>query len=83
MAVLKLCTQRSARPLLAGWYGADEICLIPFLVRNSLNSSDFVLPPLSLTNWAGTPYLANKFWRFSMVFDEIVVSILSIYNHLE
>ena len=34
MADLKLCTQRSARPLLAGWYGAHVRCLIPFLLKN-------------------------------------------------
>ena len=83
MADLKLCTQRSARPLLAGWYGADVMCLIPFLLRNSWNSSDLNCGPLSLTNWAETPYLANKFWSFSMVFAEVVVFIFSISNHLE
>ena len=83
MAELKLCTQRSARLLLAGWYGADVRCLIPFLLRNIWNSSDLNCGPLSLTNWDGTPYLANKLCSFSMVFVEVVVSIFSISNHLE
>ena len=83
MADLKLCTQRSARLLLAGWYGADVRRLIPFLLRNIWNSSDINYGPLSLTYWDGTPYLENKLCSFSMVFVEIVVSIFSISNHLE
>ena len=83
MADLKLCTQRSARPLLAGWYRADVRCLIPFLLRNIWNSSDLNCGPLLLTNWDGTPYLANKLCSFLMVLVEVVVSIFSIPNHLE
>ena len=77
--------QRSAKPLVAGWLGAEVKCLIPFLLRNCWNSSDLNCDPLSLTNWAGTPYLANKFWRGSMVFAQVVVFILSlsICSHLE
>ena len=50
LADLRLCTQRSARPLLAGWYGVDVMCLIPFLLKNSWNSSDLNYGALSLTN---------------------------------
>ena len=38
---------------------------------------------MSLTNWDGTPYLANKLCSFSMVLVEVVVFIFSISIHLE
>lgn len=57
---------------------ALTICFLsPFLLRNRSNSSDLSCGPLPLTNWAATPYLANNFWRVSMVFSEMVEVILS------
>ena len=34
---LKVWTALSASPLLEGWYGAVQICLMPFLARKDLN----------------------------------------------
>lgn len=83
VADLKLHTQFSARPLMAGWYGADVKCLIWFLSRNIWNSSDWNCGPLPLTNLDGTPYWVNKFCSFSVVFVEVMVSIFSTLNRLQ
>ena len=32
---LKVWTNLSAKPFVAGWYGADVVCLTPFFFRNS------------------------------------------------
>ena len=74
IADLKLCTQCSARPLIAGWYVASERCLLLYLFRNIWKSSDINCGPLSPTYWDGTPYLVNRLCNFSMVFVEVVVS---------
>ena len=65
IADLKLCTQCSARPLLAGWYVASERCLLPYLLRKIWKSSDVNCDPLSPTYWDGTPYLVNRVCNFS------------------
>ena len=39
-ACLKVCTKRSAAPLVAGWYGAPVRWSVPFSLQNSWNSSD-------------------------------------------
>ena len=83
IADLKLCTQCSARPLLAGWYVASERCLLPYLLRKIWKSSDINCGPLSPTYWDGTPYLVNRLCNFSMIFVEVVVSIFSISSLLE
>ena len=77
IADLKLCTQYSARPLLAGWYVASERCLLPYLLRKS---SDINCGPLSPTYRDGTPYLMNRVCNFSVVFVEVVVSFFSYFQ---
>ena len=79
IADLKLCTQCSARPLLAGWYVASERCLLPYLLRKIWKSSDINCGPLSPTYRDGTPYLMNRVCNFSVVFVEVVVSFFFLF----
>ena len=67
IACVKLCTNRSARLLVAGWNGAVVICLIPFIFKNIWNYAEVNCGPLSVTNCAGTLYRANKVRGRSMV----------------
>ena len=53
-------TQRSIQPLLAGWYGGVNVCLIPFSFKNWTNSRLANCGPLSDTTSWGMPKAANK-----------------------
>ena len=53
--VLKVWTALSARPLVAGWYGAEVLCRIPLRRMNSSNSELVKADPLSDTNSSGMP----------------------------
>ena len=66
-ACLNVYTALSARPFVAGWYGADVIWWMPLDLTNAWNSSETNCAPLSLTICAGIPNLANKSRRTSMV----------------
>ena len=72
IACVKLCTNRSARLLVAGWNGAVVICLIPFIFKNIWNYAEVNCGPLSVTNCAGTLYRANKVRGRSMVWTDVV-----------
>ena len=50
-----VCTNLSARPLVAGWYGADRMCLMWFLCRNCVNSDDINCSPFSETSCSTKP----------------------------
>ena len=82
-ACLNVCTKRSAIPFVAGWYGADLMCLIPFLLMNVRNSSAVKWGPLSLTNCSGKPCVAKSFLSSSIVLAALVVVIGITSGHLE
>ena len=81
--LLNVCTIRSAAPLLAGWYGATLMCLTPFFLRKTSNSSLLNCGPLSLTICTGIPYLQNKSLRTSIVAAAVVLFIRIISGHFE
>ena len=66
-ACLNVCTALSARPFVAGWYGADVLWRMPLDLTNAWNSSETNCAPLSQTICSGIPNLANKSRRTSMV----------------
>ena len=57
-----VCTARSAKPFVAGWYGALRMCFIAFLSMNSANSVLVKSSSLSDTSTCGRPWVANV-WR--------------------
>ena len=65
MALLNVCTNRSAWPFVEGWYGALRMCLMPLAW---LNSWDVNCAPLSETICSGSPYRANSACSASIVF---------------
>ena len=82
-ACLNVCTKRSALPFVAGWYGADHMCLMPLFLRNVLNSSDVNWEPLSLTSCSGNLCVANSFLSSSIVLAALVVVIGITSSHFE
>ena len=71
-AFLRVCTALLAKPLVAGWYGADVICLMPFLFKNVRNSALVNAVLLSDTTVSGKPCIANTDLRTEMTFPELV-----------
>ena len=71
-ACFKICTNLSARPLVAGCYGADVIRRIPLDLMKAWNSSELTCGPLSLTICSGIPNLANRSCRTSKVLLVVV-----------
>ena len=55
----------------------------PVSLIDCSNYSDLSCGPLSLSNWAASPYLGNNICRVSMVFSKVVALILSTSSHLE
>ena len=53
-------------PFVAGWYGEDVTCLIPFLLTNSWNSRLVKAVLLSVTSISGNPWVENM-WRNLLV----------------
>ena len=76
-----VCTARSANPLVAGWYGADNLCCIPFASRNSVNSWAVKLGPLSLATTFGTPWVAKTPLIVRTVIPAVIelVGVVSIH----
>ena len=82
-------TARSSSPLEAGCYGAERRCFTPLHHRNSWNSLDVKVGPLSDTIVRGSPCVANVKHKLSMVAsadveDTICASInceMSIHNN--
>ena len=83
MALLKVWTNRSARPFDEGWYGIVRICLTPLAFIKYAKSSEVNWGSLSDTNCSGNPYFENSTRRTSMVFGEVVVDISKTSGHLE
>lgn len=82
-AYLKVWTNLSAKPLDDGWYEDTNILGIPFCCRNSLYSTDWK-GGLSLTIWAGRPYLAKTLRKALQVAPAVVVFIgPNTSGHLE
>ena len=71
-ACLKIFTALSARPFVAGWYGADVIWRMPLDLTNAWHSSEKNCAPLSLTICSGISNLANESRRTSMVEYEVL-----------
>ena len=59
-ACLKVCTRRSAVPLVAGWYGAPVKCVIPRSLHPCWNSSEVKVGALSVTSVWGSPKWAKS-----------------------
>ena len=57
---LKDCPKLSAKPFVAGWWGAEVRCLMPFFLMKVWNSSPVNWLPLSLTSCGGRPVRAKK-----------------------
>lgn len=71
-ACLKICTNHSAKPFVAGWYGVDRMCLITFFLVKGLNPSATNWGPLSLTNcsrklwwWKAFAFRQQFWWPLS------------------
>ena len=58
-----VCTARSASPLVAGWYGADNLCCIPFASKNSVNSCAVKLGPIDSLRWQDAIYHKRNHFR--------------------
>ena len=81
---LKVWMNLSAKPLVAGWYGADVVRLTPFFFRNSWNSSEVNCDPLSLTNCSSSPFRANTVRRASTVLEVVALECMIITSgHFE
>ena len=83
IACLKICTKRSANPLLDGWYWAVLMCRIPFALQKSSNSIEMNWGSLSLTIVAGSPFLENIVLKAFTVYVDVVVVILTTSGHFE
>ena len=59
-ACLKVCTRRSAAPLVAGWYGAPVKCVIPRSLHLCWDSSEVKVGALSVTSVWGNPKWAKS-----------------------
>lgn len=79
---LKLLTAFSTALFLAGWYGADVICLIPFFVKKFLNSDDTSCGPLSDTFASGMPKIENNSHNLFIVLSGVTLSITLISGYL-
>ena len=82
-ACLNVCTKRLASPFVAGWYGADLMCLIPLLLMKARNSVAMNCGPLSLTSCSGKPCAVKSFLSSSMVLVVFVEAIGITSGHLE
>jgi len=71
-ACLNVCTALSASPLNEGWYGAENVCLIPFCF---MNSSLVKVGPLSVTICCGRPCVENIECNLAVAFSLVIVSI--------
>ena len=79
---LKVWMNLSAKPLVAGWYGADVVRLTPFFFRN--NSSEVNCGPLSLTSCSGSPFRANTVRRALTVLEVVALECMIITSgHFE
>ena len=78
-----VCTALSACPFDEGWYGAVVICLMPFLLMNSLNSALVNDDPLSETTTSGSPWLANNILSLLRVASVDVDGTTEMSIHLE
>ncbi len=67
-------TTLSANPLVAGWYGADVTCLMPFFCKNCLNSVLVNVGPLSDIICSGKPNLAYRQQKLC------ILQIVSYFN---
>lgn len=83
IAFLKVYTNISAKPLVAGWYGVEVICLTPFSFMNFLNSSETNCHPLSVHICSGNPFLENIILNTKTVFSDVVVFIGTTLGYLE
>ena len=57
---LNIWTTLSASPLLKGWHGAVQICLLSFSAIKDVNVEPVKDDPLSVTIFCGNPCVANK-----------------------
>ena len=76
-------TNLSAAPLLAGWYGADFMCFIPFCAINRAKSSATNYGPLSVTTCFGSPFLEKMLRRTAMVLVAVAVVMIITSGHFE
>ena len=82
-AFLSVYTALSAKPFVAGWYGAEVICLTPFLFKNVRNSALVKAVPLSDTTVSGNPCVANTDLRTERTFPELVEDTMCASIHFE
>ena len=68
---------------LSGWYGAEVICLIPFLFKNVQNSALVKAVSLLDTTVSGKPCVANNDLRTEMTLPELVEDTMYASIHFE
>ena len=73
-------TARSAKPLDAGWYGAEVGCLTPLWCKNDLNSSLMKHVPLSVTIVSN---LAKVVLSSTITALEVALGVRKASIHLE
>ena len=82
-ACFRICTERSAAPFDAGWYGGVRVCLIPFIFMKFVKSCDTNWGPLSDTTSSGSPYELNRSRSTAIVLCEVVEVMCFTSNHFE
>ena len=79
----KICTDLSAAPLDAGWYGGVSVCFTPLFFKNDLKMDEVNCGPLSETTSSGNPKEANKLRNMSQVLSAEVFLVSNTSSHFE
>ena len=80
---LKVLTNLSAKPFVAGRGGADLKCVMPFVFIKFWNLMEVNCCQLSETICSGRPFRANTIRRISIVFIAVILFIGKTSGHLE
>ena len=83
MPDFKVSAVLSARPLEAGWYGADVMWTIPFFLTKVSNSSLVKFGALSEIKLSGTPCCANIALSLQTVAVDVVESMMCVSIHFD
>jgi len=67
----------SARPLEDGWYGAENMCTMPFSLEKAWNCSLHNVGPLSVIIFYGTPWVEKTNHNLWTVFSAVICYITS------
>ena len=63
----KICTDRSAAPFDAGWYGGVSVCFTPLFFKSNLKVDEVNCDPFSEITSSGNPNEVNKVCKMSQV----------------